>query len=247
MAALRDARVRARSRPARRGRSLVAADFVAALALIAAIAVTAARLGHESPGIAGPGSYRNRHATSSTDDALVEKGLPPADDCAKRGITMRSGQGTCVLPDGTEMSAVGAAGTIRLDGLQMRYRGLEVLDRIGPRSAPLRPTGVWVRVRLTVTNTLDGTVGFSNAQVALALGRNAVLGPNSYAADSDPDALESRAGELAAGKTVDGTVSFDVPKKLARRYLRTYSGLRVVTFGENMVSHSRTGLIRLGG
>jgi hypothetical protein len=223
----------------------VAADVVAALALIAAIAVMGARLGE---GAQEPGrGVLTAERRPSADDTLVKDGLPPADDCHKRGISMRSGEGTCVLPDGTAMSAVDAGGMIRLDGLELRYGGIEVLDRIGPRAAPLRPTGVWVRVRLDVTNTLDGTVGFSNGQVALALGPELALGPNSYAAGADPESLERRAAELGAGRSAEGTVSFDVPKKVARRYLRTFSGVRVVTFGENMVTHARIGLIRLGG
>jgi hypothetical protein len=227
-----------------RRRSLVAADVVAGLALIAAIAVTGSRLSHDSP--APTVRTLTAKSTAVPQNALVDKGLPPADDCKRRGITMRSGDGTCTLSDGSVMTATGPAGTIKLDGLEVRYLGVEVLDRIGSGPAPLRPTGVWVRVRLRITNTLDGSAGFSDTQVALALGRKAVLGPNSYAAASDPQGLETRAADLAAGRTAEGTVSFDVPKKLASRYLRTFAGLRVVTFGENTGAHSRTGLIRIG-
>lgn len=171
--------------------------------------------------------------------------LAHADDCRRRGISAQSGQGSCVQPDGTELTAVGAGGSIRLEGLVLRYRGVEVLSRIGDARAPLQPKGVWVRVKLRLTNRLDGTVQFRNDQIALSLGRNLVLGPNSFAADADPRSLEQRAVSLPAGRTVDGAVTFDVPPDAVRKYLPRFTSVQVMTFGENSLSHGRVGLIRM--
>lgn len=230
-----------RARATGRRLALRAADIVAAVACVAAVAVVGKGLIQQADRKDAPRILRAA-TPSSHPDVLDSNALPPGQMCDRRGVSIRSGVGTCILADGSEMTAADSAGRVRLDSLEMRYDGARVVDRIGSGRSPLRPAGVFIRVRVTLTNRLDGAASFADDQITLALGPEDQFGPNSFADDSDPQALARRAAELRAGQSVQGRVTWDVPRRAARNLTR-FGSVRVVDFG-NRRDAPRFGMIR---
>jgi len=225
----------------RRPRGLVLADVVAGTALVAAIVVVG-KGAVEHSGRSDTPTVLRAPATVTPETRPETNSLPREQMCARRGISIRAGDGTCILADGSEMTAADSGGRVRLESLEMRYDGARVVHRIGGGRAPLRPAGVFVRVKVTLTNRLDGTAGFLDDQITLALGPTDQFGPNSFANDADPQALTRRASSLDGGETVQGRVTFDVPPAAARRLTR-FGSVRIVDFG-NRRDAPRFGLIR---
>lgn len=201
----------------------------------------------KSSAVAAPKGDQDADGVPDTSDLDPVQPAPPArtkpksaeilgtprvsrDDCRRRGITHSRGQGACTQASGTRIRVVNGERKLTLEELDLRYTGAKTSQRATSRRDAVAPEGVFLDLRLTVTNKLDGLVDFRPEQVLLLAGQTTYK-PDSLANKLSSRSLERRAYGLRPRTPVAGTVTFDVSKEDARR-ISDVGIIRVTQFSD---------------
>lgn len=168
-------------------------------------------------------------------------------DCDEKGINgEKRKEGTC-SEGGQKLVVVNKGSTLELKSLDAKLLGIQTNKSLSSDYASETASGVYVTAELAITNKTHGPAEFEEGQCTL------LIDGNVYTQDFEvQNGTEQRSflwsveGGIPAQGTVTGTVTFDVPAKVARHVGKT-GNIDISNFGEEVGNTGELGVIRTYG
>lgn len=167
-----------------------------------------------------------------------------AQSCDAKGINAQKlREGPCTDEGGTKVKVVNRDTTLSLPELTVSYGGYTTAETLSSSVGTERADGVYVTIRLTITNKLPDPVAFDPEQVALYLA-DKTFTPDFDADNMPGDSFVWESDEIQPGNSRTGTVTFDVAPAAARA-MDTSGNIGVAQFSDaGQDAKRRIGLIR---
>lgn len=168
-------------------------------------------------------------------------------NCDEKGINGEERKEGSCSEDGQKWVVVNKGSTLELKGLDAKLLGVQTNKSLGSEYGSETASGVYVTAELAITNKTHGPAEFEESQCTLLIDNNV------YTQDFEvQNGTEQRSflwsveGGIPAQGTVTGTVTFDVPAKVAKRVGKT-GNIDISNFGEEVGNASELGVIRTYG
>jgi Domain of unknown function (DUF4352) len=231
-------------------RTLLILGFIVAIAVGVGIgAIVFAGGGGDSTTVTAADSESGRAGSENQGEVEIDGGLADSEegDCDEKGINGEERKEGSCSEDGQKLVVVNKGSTLELKSLDAKLLGIQANESLGSEYESETASGTYLTAELAITNKTHGPAEFEESQCTLLIDNNV------YTQDFEvQNGTEQRSflwsveGGIPAQGTVTGTVTFDVPPKVAKRVGKA-GNIDISNFGEEVGNANELGIIRTYG